>query len=232
MHDCIRNPASCNDSQDCMKNLEFVRTTNGGYDYNKERNTMPTGDCVVIATSIATGLGYVEAQRRLFLLANSLKKHRDALAAIPEQTLGLGVPVDIADRSPIHGTHLMTCNLFLIAHFFDRRNGSHCLFNNGVPYVVTGITDDDSLHAVAVNNGQAYGTYDVTDKDFDVIDVWACKQELLSTEIGWLAGEFTNQRRVNAYVKRRLLPDQHPAKPERQRGGLKGTRQNGSANTR
>ena len=200
------HPGSCENSQECMKNLEFVPTTNGGHDHNQEQGTTPTGDCVVIATSIATGLDYAEAQRRLVLLANSLDKHRAALGANPDSALALDVPEDIASRAPIHGTHLLTCSIFLIIHLFEKRSSSHCVCHKQTPHVVTGITDDDSPHAVAVANGDAYGTYDVTTKDFDVIDVWELEQELPATLAEWLEGEFANQRKVNALVKRRLLP--------------------------
>ena len=201
------NTKGCTNVQDCLEKLEFVSTTNGGYELVQTTGTTPTGDCVVIATSMATGLTYVEARRRLALLANSLEKFREDFAAIPDRLLVLDIPEDIADRNPIHGTHPITCSLFLITHFFDRRNTSHCVCDKSAPHVLTGTTDDGSLHAVAVINGQAYGTYDVTVEHFEAVDVWESEQEPIPPVTEWLGLEFTNQRSVNAHVTRRLLAD-------------------------
>ena len=206
MNKCIEPPSNCEDSQECMRNLQFVRTTNGGYDHSLEQGETPTGDCVVIATSIAAGLCYGEAERRLVLLGRSLEKHRAALATITDPTLVVNVPEDVAGRSPLHGTHLLTCNLFLIVHMFQKRSGSGCICQKRTSHVVTGITDDGSPHAVAVRNGKAFGTYNVVAQDFEVIDVWEHEDEPPPSVGEWLQGEFASQRKVNALVKRRLLP--------------------------
>ena len=217
MNKCTERPSSCEDSQECMGNLQFVHTTNGGYDHSLEQGETPTGDCVVIATSIAAGLGYADAERRLVLLVNSLEKHRAALAAIADPALVVDVPEDVACRSPLHGTHLLTCNLFLIVHLFEKRSRTGCICQKRTPHVVTGITDDGSPHAVAVWNGQAFGTYDVVTKDFEVIDVWEREEEPLPSVAEWLQGEFASQRKVNALVKRRLLPVERHPKPTSRR---------------
>ena len=47
-------------TKDCIRNLKFVYTTNGGYDYHQARQTAPTGDCMVIAASVATRLVTVD----------------------------------------------------------------------------------------------------------------------------------------------------------------------------
>ena len=206
MNKCTDLPSNCEDTQECMGNLDFVRTTNGGYDHNLEQDTTPTGDCVVIATSIAAGLTYAEAERRLNLLANSLQKHRAALASIPDTALVVDVPEDVAGRSPLYGTHLLTCNLFLIIHWFERQSRSDCICQKRTPHVVTGSTEDGSPHAVAVWNGQAFGTYNVVTEDFEVIDVWEREEEPPASAVEWLQGEFASQRKVNELVQRRLLP--------------------------
>ena len=69
-------------TKDCIRNLKFVYTTNGGYDYHQARQTAPTGDCMVIAASVATGICYAEAERRLSLLAGSIAKCGDKLGAL------------------------------------------------------------------------------------------------------------------------------------------------------
>ncbi len=202
------NPALHHNSPGCIKNLEFFSTTNGGGEHNKTKGVAATGDCMVIAGSIATGLSYAETERRLTLLAKSLKKHREALAAVPEANLSLYVPEEIADRNPVHGTNVLTCILFLKAHFFDERSKYHCLCDKETPCVITGVTDDGSYHAVAVQNGQAYGMYDVTAKDFEIDQVWELNRQLASDMGPFYQKYFANQRQVNALVKRWILPAQ------------------------
>ena len=91
-------------TKDCIRNLKFVYTTNGGYDYHQARQTAPTGDCMVIAASVATGICYAEAERRLSLLAGSIAKCGDKLGAL-EGT---------KSRDPADGTHPLTEEISLL----------------------------------------------------------------------------------------------------------------------
>jgi hypothetical protein len=104
-------------TKDCIRNLKFVYTTNGGYDYHQARQTAPTGDCMVIAASVATGICYAEAERRLSLLAGSIAKCGDKLGALK----------GTKSRDPADGTHPLTSKLFLRTHYFVKRGSCHCL---------------------------------------------------------------------------------------------------------
>ena len=192
------NAAEEHDSQDCIKNLGFVPTTNGRYDYIQARQVDPTGDCAVIATSIAANITYGEAHRRLKLLSEMPQQYQ-RLLAIPESD---------NTRDPIDGTDISICKLFLYTHFFKRRPDPHCIYDERTPHVVLGITDDGTAHAAAVANGKTYGLYDITVKDFDVVEVWELDQELVTKLGSFREKDFANRRRVNALLKRLLDPNE------------------------
>ena len=185
-------------TEDCIRNLKFVYTTNGGYDYHQARQTAPTGDCMVIAASVATGICYAEAERRLSLLAGSVAKCGDKLGALEGTN----------SRDPADGTHPLTSKLFLRTHYFVKRGSCHCLCDAQAPHIVMGVTDNGESHAAAVHNGCAYGTYDITANLFEGLGVWELDWQLLEKLRPSIRGHFTNQTTLNADIRRRLCGDE------------------------
>lgn len=185
-------------SRDCIKKLAFIPTTNGGYDYNQSQQTDATGDCAVIAISIAASISYGEAHRRLKLLAKIPPKYQRIL----------DIPQNANSRNPVDGTDITVCKLLLYTHFFNRQQEPHCICDETTPHVVIGITDDGTPHATAVTRGKTYGMYDITAKDFDVIEVWELDQQLTFKLGPFRENDFANQRKANALMKRLLGGDQ------------------------
>ena len=183
--------------EDCVSNLQFVLTNNGSYDFEQLPKMDVTGDCAVIATSIATGISNDQARHRLSLLAKSLTKHR---RLISEEC-----KMDVKD--PIHGTHIQVCRLFLITHHFNPQAEHHCFCKAQAPHVLVGTTDDGSSHVAAVVNGQAFGMYDIINKQFEILEVWK-SDEVKAGFLGTLMEEiFSSQRKVTSMVRRLLTSD-------------------------
>ena len=185
-------------TEDCIRNLKFVNTTNGGHAYHQARQTVPTGDCMVIAASLATRISYAEAERRLSLLAGSLAKCGDKLGALEATN----------SRDPADGTHPLTGKLFLQTHCFVKRGSYHCICDAQAPHIVMGVTDNGEPHAAAVRNGCAYGTYDTTANLFEELEVWELDWQLLEKLRARIRGHFTNQTTLNADIRRRLCGDE------------------------
>jgi hypothetical protein len=191
----MSNSDTLHPTRDCISNLEFIYNTNGGYDHHQARQTTPTGDCVVIATSITTGICYAEAQRRLSLLAESLSKYSDKL----------GVPEDINSKNPMAGTHLITCRLFLITHCFSKLGTNQCICDAEAPHIVIGNTDNGQPHAAAVQNGYACGTHDITANPFEVLEVWKLDRQTFERIKQVIPEAFNSRKAVNARVRQLLL---------------------------
>ena len=184
-------------SQDCIKRLRFIPRADGQLEYIESQQADPTGDCAVIAASVAAGISYEEAQRRLKLLSEMPQKYQSLLH----------IPEGINSRDPIDGTDIGVCKLFLYTHFFNRRQDPYCICDEATPHVVLGITDDGTAHAAAVVSGKTFGLYDITVEDFEVVEVWQLDEQLTARLRPFRDKDFVNQRNANALLKRLLGRD-------------------------
>ena len=128
---------------------------------------------------------------------------------MPQQyQLLLEIPERANARDPIDGTDIGICKLFLFTHFFKRQRDPHCICDQTSPHVLLGITDDGTAHAAATVSGEVYGLYDVTVKDFEIVEVWKLNEQLASKLVPFREKDFANRRRVNALLKQLLGRDE------------------------
>ena len=152
---------------DCIREVHFDRTRNGGRPHVRQAGGSQIGDCGVVALSIAADVKYPVALHRIRMVAKTLQ---DCADIRPEL-------VHVNERDPIYGTNRCVMSWSLTLHDFKKATISNCICSSNDRYVAVGETDNGDPHTTAIIGMIIPGMHDVTRHDFKVEQLWKADKD-------------------------------------------------------
>ena len=194
----------CGDLRDCIGKMEFVRSDGRKKQDPRPRRggRQPSGDCAVVALSLAAGLTYTESRRRLAMVNRAIRNSGPELQAMGEEwrphwTSGI-------DRDPLDGVSNMNLTLVMRFHGFRVQAEPECLAAGGPPRVTAGATQEGTGHALFTRKGQAVGSYDPTGGKFRPLMTWTRDQTPDTVTLLQLQRVFGSQELIDLEVRTML----------------------------
>ena len=194
--------------EECLKTLSFCKGDGGRTDYTAITGEVigcRHGDCAVIAVVHATGVSYLDALESLCSLNSILKawearlKDETPLAFVWRRLTQFAT--DLAPfcyakhRDPLYGTNSIAHGHLLVnSHDFrlvfsspDTKQG-YCICSRDGDFVAEGYIPGEGHHVATVVNGMVQGDVNITEKTFNVSNIWHRRPEDRNrTALRWLS---------------------------------------------